>query len=846
MTATTTTMVDAALAYARRGWPVVPLYTVRGPGGACDCRDTYKKGELVRQGGGLCDSPGKHPRTANGVDDATTDEARIRRWWTMWPLAGVAIDLERAGLIDVAPDSVEWQAEFIARGLPLTANFRSGGGDGHEHHLYQRPDDCPITKINKPGEYDLIVNGYCVAPPTVHQTGQPYAWNLRPEDAFELPFAPEWASEMLKGVAKIRRNGRVETTDTDGEPPVRLSGEALERWCGRVFKAKEDGTTPDRSESLYFIGKALADAGIISRQIIAECLRERDSSLGWGKYVDRNDADVRYDEIADLVIQRRDEDLRSRIHIGGRREPEPEPGSADPETGEVPEELLQIICNGRQLRDVTDDALAALLARNKPPLIFQRGKEMVRVVRSAEHRPVIQPLQESALRGELARSADWATVSQKGKVSFCPPTLDVVRDLANLRSWPDGIPPLVDIIEAPALRPDGSIIDAEGFDPSTGVFYMPDRGLDVGSIPLYPTRDELLDALSVMDDIIGEFPFENGASMANALALALTPLMRACLGGAPVPMAILDAPQQGSGKSLLARVVSIIATGQEAAAFTAPTEEAEWRKSITAMVRAGSAFVLIDNVDLTDWRGDPIPLRSAALSAILTTSVHRDRILGCSTMVDLPTRATWALSGNNVQVSGDLIRRCYRIRIDAKMARPWTRAGFTHPELVEYVRGRRGQILGALLTLCRGWFGAGCPPTSAPLLGSFEAWSRTVGGILEVAGVEGFLSDQDAMYASADVETPEWEAFLICWMSLFGDGWITTADLNAAIQDMNRSLREALPGDLAAAADTAGFPQKLGMAIGKKVGTRYGDKNMHVEMSDENHAKIRKWRVACG
>src|SRR5262245_28545135 len=70
-------MLDAALAYAHRGWSVLPVHTVTN--GQCTC------------GNVTCASPGKHPRTAHGVKDATSDEATIRQWWSQWPKANIGI-----------------------------------------------------------------------------------------------------------------------------------------------------------------------------------------------------------------------------------------------------------------------------------------------------------------------------------------------------------------------------------------------------------------------------------------------------------------------------------------------------------------------------------------------------------------------------------------------------------------------------------------------------------------------------------------------------------------------------------------------------------------------------------
>jgi hypothetical protein len=57
--------LDAALAYAARGWPVLPL---RG------------KVPRIRKAAG-----------GSGVHDATTDLEQIKQWWTKWPDANIGI-----------------------------------------------------------------------------------------------------------------------------------------------------------------------------------------------------------------------------------------------------------------------------------------------------------------------------------------------------------------------------------------------------------------------------------------------------------------------------------------------------------------------------------------------------------------------------------------------------------------------------------------------------------------------------------------------------------------------------------------------------------------------------------
>lgn len=278
----TVTPLAAALLYVQLGWPVVPLHTPTD--GVCDC----PKREA-------CVSPGKHPRTMHGLDDASLEPRRVERWWLTWPHANVAIDLAKAGLVDVAPDSLEWHAEFIARGLPETLRFASGGGEGHAHHLYARPPGCGIYRNTHTGEYDVLSAGYAVMPPSLHVSGRRYTW-LDPSVGLPLMTAtvaaPAWAVAMVSRP----QPSAAPAADAD-EPPVELDGEALERWYGRVYQSKPDGSV-DRSYSLWWLAVVLLEAGVRTSWV-EQCLAERDVALGWTKFSGRRDAVQRYRIIVD-------------------------------------------------------------------------------------------------------------------------------------------------------------------------------------------------------------------------------------------------------------------------------------------------------------------------------------------------------------------------------------------------------------------------------------------------------------------------------------------------------------------------------------------------------------------
>ena len=76
------------------------------------------------------------------------------------------------------------------------------------------------------------------------------------------------------------------------------------------------------------------------------------------------------------------------------------------------------------------------------------------------------------------------------------------------------------------------------------------------------------------------------------------------------------------------------------------------QKTLFSALLAGSSFVLLDEVE---------ELSSPALASTLTLGIFEGRVLGRTELLRLPQRATWAAAGNNVQLKGDLARRCYSI-----------------------------------------------------------------------------------------------------------------------------------------------------------------------------------------
>ena len=124
-----------------------------------------------------------------------------------------------------------------------------------------------------------------------------------------------------------------------------------------------------------------------------------------------------------------------------------------------------------------------------------------------------------------------------------------------------------------------------------------------------------------------------------------------------------------------------------------------------------------------------------------------------------------------------MARRSIRIRLDAGVEHPWERKDFKYPNLKGWADEHRSQLVRAALILIRAWVVAGMPRWCAKSLGSYEQWSAVMGGILENAGIEGFLGNLAEFYEVADVEGACWALFVEKWWEKFDQKAVGVGEL---------------------------------------------------------------------
>ncbi|WP_143735652.1 DUF3987 domain-containing protein [Microbulbifer mangrovi] len=263
-------LVSSALEYAAQGFPVLPLHSISEEG-HCTCTENPCRNK-----------PGKHPRTKNGLHNATIDPEKIKRWWSMWPNANIGL-LPNALVVDV--DNQEAFSKLLEKHgttMPHCPTVRTGKG----FHLYFANPEAGKVKSTGgiAGCFDVRGNtSYAVAPPSMHISGKVYEWLIPLTGT--LPQAPQW---LLREIADHKAKGgklpnnNAPTVSSNGIAPTRTSRyghAALDSAYQRVRVTKEGSRNNSLNEEAYCIGQ-LIGGGEIDESEAMNVLRAAAISTG--------------------------------------------------------------------------------------------------------------------------------------------------------------------------------------------------------------------------------------------------------------------------------------------------------------------------------------------------------------------------------------------------------------------------------------------------------------------------------------------------------------------------------------------------------------------------------------
>lgn len=250
--------LQSALAYAQRGWPVLPLHHITR-GGECSC-------------GKECPSPAKHPWLKHGLKNATLDGVMLQAWWKKWPNANIGIRTGSAsGLVVLDIDPRHGGDESLHSLGVDTADLPTVQTGGGGTHFYFAAPPEPITnRANiRPGIDLRGENGYVVAPPSNHVSGGTYQWIGDIPDV--LPTVPEWVLALLQRPVTEMTRPNVSAAATASQDvqlellrrgkdyvtraaPVSAGGrnDAAFRLAGHLAAIEEDGARLPESAILSF------------------------------------------------------------------------------------------------------------------------------------------------------------------------------------------------------------------------------------------------------------------------------------------------------------------------------------------------------------------------------------------------------------------------------------------------------------------------------------------------------------------------------------------------------------------------------------------------------------------
>jgi hypothetical protein len=764
-------LLTAALDYAARGWAVLPL----------------KPREKV-------------PLTSGGSRDATTDAAQVKVWWARWPTANVGIatggsgpwvlDLDGADALPPGADLPPTAVSTTGRGVHYL--FEADARVKNRQRLWGRPADVRGA------------GGYIVAPPSVHPSGVVYEWR----GALSPAKAPAWLLEAV--LAPSRTDAPAQAVERPQAPPVPSAGgedATLARWlraavgaaCRRVSEAGEGG------RHAAILREATALGGHDARLAQAG-LREwaRAELCAAGEAVGKPRAEVER-AVRDGWAHGAGQPLPGpELRTPPKAVPPPLPPRAGghPTTGSGGQEGAatatrgprpKIIVTGRDMAAVVADVRRAIQAGGR---LFLRGGVLVTVQGAS-----IVTVGASELTAEVLRACHLVKTRapKKGEVSAGdedggPGLIQEPADrlpgylLPALMGGGDAWLPELDRVVAAPYWLGGQLREAPGYHADTRVWLAP------GACPRGLPCPSAAQALALLREWLAGFPFADEASYAHTLAALLTPMLRAEIEG-PVPMVVIEAPVAGTGKSLLAEVCAWVAGGVPAVAAPLATHDEERRKSIITLFSLGSPVIWLDNVDRK--LDDPV------LALAVTTGRVQDRALGTQRVMTLTTHAQVIVTANNLELTRDLERRSVRVRLDAGLDRPELRGGFAIADLRRWTGARLPELREALYGLVRAWVERGCPAYQGERRGSFERWSEVVGGVLAVAGVEGFLRAPVRLGADVDPVDVEWAALL----GLMGTEPHTAAEL-AQLAD-----REGLLGAVMGDGQERSRATRLGFAL---------------------------------
>jgi hypothetical protein len=410
-----------------------------------------------------------------------------------------------------------------------------------------------------------------------------------------------------------------------------------------------------------------------------------------------------------------------------------------------------------------------------------------------------------------------------------PPPSVLAAALAP-KEWPR-LRPLFGIVGAPVLRPDGSLLQAPGYDRATCLYLASKVPLD--RVPDKPAAGQVMAARTfLLTEFLGDFPWVSDADKANYIGLLVTPILRSYLRTL-IPFGVVTSTMPGSGKTILTCGLGML-YGQRVLTWTHSDEEL--RKAITSVLADPVGTIIFDNL------AEGTVIDSPVLARLITDRTWADRLLSKNTVAAFQNDRVWTATGNNLRLGGDMRTRSVLVGLNPDMPRPEERTGFAIPNLDQWIlmSANQRKVLWHLLVLVADWTRKGAPRQEGLTMRQFTPWAEAAGGFLRHHGIAGFLGNVETV-RDIDDEEASWAAFFAQWRKLHGDKWLTSNEVRLSA-DIPPGQVDVWDGSFIT--DSRGktpSPKSLGKLLTGQI-DRY--RSSYVLRSEQDkHSKVRTWRV---
>ena len=484
--------------------------------------------------------------------------------------------------------------------------------------------------------------------------------------------------------------------------------------------------------------------------------------------------------------------------------------------------------------DLVVDALERHMGRLDDGL-YKRLNELVTVLPSERSgAPTIRSLSIPAILPRVTRHVQFLAPAEDEtkQPKRVAPTDRLISSFAHSPPWPN-IRRLVGITETPMMRSDGTIISVPGYDEATGYLYQP--SCEYPPIKERPTQRDAEDALASLVHVFCDFPYVDPVHAMVPIAALATVIAKSAISGR-VPVFVFEASQQGSGKTLQGDCVHIIATGRPVSISSFPHDEDEQRKTVFACALEAAPVVFFDNIKGL--------FGGAAIEGAITTGSISQRALGQKDNVRAEWLSTVMVSGNNMTMTDDMLRRSLICRIEP----PETRGPFQHPNLTQWVRQNRARLVVDILTILRSYAYHGYPDAGTGCLDSFLEWSQLIPGALVFAGGANVVLAKGSEASGATDESAAFRIVLrdlpsLCALRNDGRPMTVKAILSALyppVLGAFADLREAVECLAPPRGNASPDALRLGKALRQRLGQVRDGKKLTCAM---DRTQVRAWTV---